>query len=148
MSFNPPNNPIDLSGGYAYVSALLQLMANPVAAKARLDEHRAAETAAKERIAEADKREAETRRLHQTAVATNIVADNRIKALDAREAELSEWANRLESSEATKGDAGMRRRESAAAALENAVARREAAVAKREAAVEKREAKIRTAIEE
>lgn len=73
----------------------------------------AQEKRSNDRLAEADARDAETKRLHQTAVATNIVADNRTKAQDAREAELSEWANRLESSEATKGDAGMRRRESA-----------------------------------
>src|SRR6478672_10578188 len=96
MSFNPPNNPIDLSAGYADMSALLQLLADPAASKQRLDEHIAAELAAKERIEVANKMTDEARRLLSTAQATNIVADRRIAALDAREAELDERAQALE----------------------------------------------------
>jgi hypothetical protein len=129
MSMNAPFTPVH--NPYDDVSHLLAIMADPEGYRQRLQELIAQEKKTADRIAELNATQAETLRLHQTAVATNIVADRRITAQDAREAELSEWANRLESSEARKG-----------------VARREAAVAKREAAVEKREAKIRTAIEE
>ena len=121
MSFNPPNSPIDLSAGYADVSALLQLLVDPVKTKARLDELIAAEAAAKERLAEANAREADTKRLHTTAAATNIVSENRKAALDAREAELEQRAEQLEQSEATRSDAALRRRESAVESREAAV---------------------------
>ena len=124
----------------------LQLLVDPVKTKARLDELIAAEVAAQDKIDTLNAMDADTRRLHSTAVATNIVADNRMKALDVREAEDDAREARLEQLENTKSAAAMSRRESAAAAQENAVARREAAVAKREAAVDAREAKIKAAL--
>jgi F0F1-type ATP synthase epsilon subunit len=67
---NPPITPIDLSGGYADVSALLTILADPAAHKARLDELIAQETAAKEQIAALNDMAADTRRLHSAAEAT------------------------------------------------------------------------------
>jgi hypothetical protein len=121
MSFNPPNNPIDLSAGYADMSALLQLLADPVKTKARLDELIAAEAAAKERLAEANAMAAETRRLHSTAAATNIVAERREAAAAKREEELDQRAQKLETVEARASAASMRAQQSAveAAALAN-----------------------------
>ncbi len=115
-----PFTPIDLSAGYADVSALLQLLVDPLKSQARLDELIAADASAKQRIAEADAREAETRRLLNTAKATNIVSENRKTALDAREAELDARAGQLEQSESTRSDAALRRRENLVEARENA----------------------------
>jgi hypothetical protein len=100
MSFNPPNNPIDLSGGYTAVSALLQLLVDPVASKQRLDEHIAAEAAAKERIEVANKMTDEARRLLSTAQATNIVSDRQKAALEKLKAELEQKADQLGTREA------------------------------------------------
>jgi hypothetical protein len=131
--FNPPIT--DLHGGYADVSALLTILADPEKTKQRLDELIAQETATKEQIAALNDMAADTRRLHSTAAATNIVSDNRKTALDAREAELDARAKSLESTEA-RSDAALRRREAA-------VQQREAA-AKQEA---ERLATIRTDLE-
>jgi uncharacterized phage infection (PIP) family protein YhgE len=117
MSFNPPN-PIDVSGGYADVSALLQLLIDPGATKQRLDELVAQENATKERIEALNKMADETRRLHNTAQATNIVSDNRKKELDAREAE-------IEQSESRHSDAAVQKREAAVTRRENLVEARE-----------------------
>jgi hypothetical protein len=143
---NPPITPIDLSGGYRDLSALLQILANPDQHKQMLSELMAAEAAAKERIDALNAMAGETRRLNSAAKAANIVSDNRKAALDAREAELDERAKRLEQSEARKSDAALQRRENVVAAKENAVEHREAAVAKREAEIEAKHAKIRSAL--
>jgi hypothetical protein len=119
MSFNPPNNPIDLSAGYRDVSALLTILADPVQHKARLDELIAREAAAKASIAELHDMEAETRRLNSSAQARNIVVGNREKELDAREAALDERAEQLSKSESTRSDAALRRREDAVFSREN-----------------------------
>ena len=71
---------------YADVSALLKILADPATHKARLDELVAREAAAKASIVELNAMAAETKRLHNTAQATNIVADNRVKAIEVREA--------------------------------------------------------------
>jgi hypothetical protein len=136
--FTPVHNPYD------DVSHLLAIMADPEGYRQRLQELIAQEKKTADRIAELNTMQAETLRLHQTAVATNIVADNRIKALDAREAELDERIQRLEQSESTRSEAAVRRRENAADAKENALVRREAAVAKREADADARFAKIKS----
>jgi hypothetical protein len=135
MSMNAPITPIDLSDGYTDLSALLKILADPAAHKAKLDELIGAEASAKERIAELHAMEADTRRLHNTAQATNIVLQRREAAVSAREAEAEEARPIL---------ASLQKRESAADAKENAVARREAAVAKREADADASFAKIKT----
>lgn len=120
---NPPITPIDLSGGYSDVSALLKILVDPTTHKARLDELIAQEAATKEQIAALNAMASETRRLHSTAQATNIVSDNRKAALDAREHELEERAKQLEQSESTRSDAALRRRENAVEAKEEALKR-------------------------
>jgi uncharacterized protein (DUF3084 family) len=120
--FSPPN-PVDLSGGYADVSALLQLLIDPVRTKQRLDELVKQEKATSARLAELNDMAGETRRLHSTAQATNIVSDNRKAALDAREAEIEERAKGLEQSEARHSAASLQRRENAADAKEEALKR-------------------------
>ena len=122
----------------------MKILADPATHKARLDELVAREAAAKASIVELNAMAAETKRLHNTAQATNIVADNRVKAIEVREAELDQKAEQLQRSEATKSDASLSRREAAADAKENALARREAAVAKREADADASFAKIKT----
>src|SRR5258705_11196991 len=94
MSFNPPN-PIDVSGGYADVSALLQLLIDPAATKQRLDELVAQEKATAERIEALNKMEHETRRLHKTAQSTKVVSENRQAALDAQEAPIEQKATNI-----------------------------------------------------
>jgi hypothetical protein len=116
--FNPPIT--DLRGAYDDVAALLTILADPTMHKARLDELIAQEKATKEQIAALNAMAGETRRLHSTAAATNIVSDNRKTELDAREAEIEERANNLERSESTRSDAALRRRESAVESRENA----------------------------
>ena len=116
---NAPINPIDLSAG-ADLSALLQLLVNPVATKQRLDELLAQENSAKASIAELNAMEAETKRLHNTAAATNIVSENRKAALDAREAEADDREAKLQQSESTRADAALKRREDAVQAREYA----------------------------
>jgi hypothetical protein len=80
--------PVDSHSAAADLSALLQLLTDPVATKARLDELCAQEAATKEQIATLNAMAAETRRLHSTAMATGIVLENRRTALDKREEEL------------------------------------------------------------
>jgi hypothetical protein len=139
---NAPFTPVDSHNAFDEWSRLLAVMADPATHKKRLEELNAAEVAAKERIAELHAMQAETVRLNTTAKATNIVADNRIKAVEAREAEADAREARLD----TKGDAALGRRESAAEAKENGLVRREAAVAKREAAADARDAKHKSYI--
>ncbi len=146
MSFNPPN-PIDVSGGYADVSALLQLLVDPVATKARLDELVAQETATKERIEALNKMADETRRLHNTAQATNIVSDNRKKELDARESEIEQRATQLEQSESRHSVASLQRRENLVEARENAVKAEGERLAVMRKDYEARLAKIKTVLD-
>jgi hypothetical protein len=140
---NPPITPIDLSGGYADVSALLTILADPVKTKQRLDELVAQEAATKEQIATLNGMAAETRRLHSAAQATNIVSDNRKAALDAREAEIQQRAEQLELSESTRADAALRRREAACTAQEAANKRESERLAAMRADYEGRLAKIK-----
>jgi hypothetical protein len=116
---NAPFTPVDLHT-FDDAFRLLAIAADLSATRQRLDELKTAEASAKERIAELHAMQAETVRLHSTAQATNIVADNRIKALDVRETEIDTREAKLEQSEAMKSDAGLRRRESAVEARENA----------------------------
>jgi len=116
-----PITPIDLSGGWADVSALLQLLKDPAASQQKLDELVAQENATKDRIAELHAMEAETLRLHNTAKATNIVSENRKAALDARETEIEQRATQLEQSESRHSAASLQRRENLIEARENAV---------------------------
>jgi hypothetical protein len=143
---NAPFTPVDSHSAAADLSAFLQLLTDPVATKARLDELVAQEKATKASIAELNDMASETRRLHGTAQAVNILCDRRLAAIEEREAELDERAKSLDNSEAMKSAAAVQRRESANDAKENSLVRREAAVAKREAAVDAREAKIKAAL--
>jgi hypothetical protein len=121
MSFNPPIT--DLHSAFDDVSKLLAIIADPAAHRQRLQELVTQENTTKERIAELNAMQADTLRLHQTAQATNIVADRRITALDAREAEIEQRADQLAQSESTRSDAALRRRESAVEAKEEALKR-------------------------
>jgi hypothetical protein len=120
-----PFAPVDPHSSYADVSALLKILADPAAHKARLDELIAQETAAKEQIAALNDMAADTRRLHSAAEATNIVSTNRKAALDAREAELDTRAQALELTEATRSHKALQRREAAVQAREEAATREE-----------------------
>jgi hypothetical protein len=116
--FNPPI--ADLHGAYDDLAALLKVLADPAQHKARLDELIAQEAATKERIEALNAMAAETRRLHSTAQATNIVSDNRKASLDAREAELDERTKKIDGSEARHSVASLQRRENAVEAKEEA----------------------------
>jgi len=118
---NAPFTPVDPQSSPA--DALLKILADPVAHKARLDELIVQETAAKEQIATLNAMAADTRRLHSAAEAQNIVSNNRKAALDAREAELDERAKSLEQTEAKRSEAALRRRENAVQAREEAATR-------------------------
>jgi hypothetical protein len=112
--------PVDLHSAFDDVSKLLAIIADPAAHRQRLEQLVTQENATKAEIDRLNAMAAETKRLHSTAVATNIVADRRIAALDAREAELEERADQLARSEVTKSDEGRRRRESMVEAREKA----------------------------
>jgi hypothetical protein len=115
------NAPIsDLRSACDDLLRLLAVVADPAKHKARVDELIAREAAAKASIVELHAMEGETRRLHNTARATDIVSNNRAAALDAREAEIEDRASRLELSESTKSDASLRRREAMVESRENA----------------------------
>jgi hypothetical protein len=117
--------PVDLQSSYADVSALLKILADPAAHKARLDELIAQENSTKEQIAALNAMAADTRRLHSAAEATNIVANRKATALDTRETELDTRAQALELTEATRSHKSLQRREAAVQAREDAVAREE-----------------------
>lgn len=121
--FNPPITPVDLHGAYDDLSRLLAILADPAAHRQRLDELVAQENTTKAEIATLNAMAAETRRLHSTAQATNIVSDNRKTALDAREAEIEQRTNQLELAESARSEAALRRRENAVQAREEAAAR-------------------------
>jgi hypothetical protein len=121
--FNPPIT--DLHSGYADVAALLAILADPEKTKQRLDELIAQENATKEQIAALNEMAADTRRLHSTAEAENIVSNKRKAALDTREAELDTRAQALELTEATRSHKALQRREAAVQAREEVVAREE-----------------------
>jgi hypothetical protein len=140
--FNPPLT--DLHGGYADVSALLTILADPEKAKQRLDELVAQETAAKEQIAALNDMAADTRRLHSAAEATNIVSTNRKAALDAREADLDTRAQALELTEATRSHKALQRREAACLAREEAATREEKRLAAVKADLEGKHASIKS----
>jgi hypothetical protein len=125
-----------LHGGYADVAALLAILADPEKTKQRLDELIAQENATKEQIAALNEMAADTRRLHSTAEAENIVSNKRKTALDTREAELDTRAQALELTEATRSHKALQRREAAVQAREEVVAREE-----------KRLAAVKTALE-
>jgi hypothetical protein len=127
---NAPFAPVDLNAGYADVSALLKILADPVAHKARLDELVGQEKSTREQIAALNAMAADTRRLHSAAEATNIVSTNRKAALDAREAELDTRAAALEMTEATRSHQSLQRREAACLTRENVVAQAEKRLAK------------------
>jgi len=116
--------PVDLNVG-TDLSALLQLLVDPAKTKARLDELIAQEKAAKDQIAALNEMAADTRRLHTSAEAANIVSNNRKTALDAREADLDTRAQALELTEGTRSHKALQRREAAVQAREEAVAREE-----------------------
>jgi len=105
--FTPVHNPYD------DVSHLLAIMADPEGYRQRLQKLVAQEKKTADRIAELNAMQAETLRLHQTAAATNIVADRRIAALDAKEAELDERLQKLETAEVKASAASMRAQQSA-----------------------------------
>jgi hypothetical protein len=113
--FNPPIT--DLHGAYADgVHALLAVVADPAAHKARLDELIAQEKATDEKIASLNEMAANTRRLNTAAEAATIVLNNRKTALDTREAELDEKAKNLDLGSA----ASLKKREAAVLARERA----------------------------
>jgi hypothetical protein len=133
----------DLHGGYADVSALLTILADPATHKTRLDELIAKENAAKEQIAALNEMAANTRRLNSAAEAANIVSANRKAALDAREAELDTRAQALELTEATRSHKALQRREAAVQAREDTVAREEKRLAKVKTDLEGKHASIK-----
>jgi hypothetical protein len=118
MSMNA-YTPVDSHSAATDLSALLQLLTDPVATKARLDELLAQEKATKEQIATLNAMAAETRRLHGTARATEIVLENRKAALDKREEELEARSESISSTEAARSDSSLKRRELAVEAREN-----------------------------
>jgi hypothetical protein len=140
--FNPPIT--DLHGGYADVSALLTILADPATHKARLDELVAQENATKEQIAALNAMAADTRRLHSAAEATNIVSSNRKTALDTREAELNTRAQALELTEGTRSHQALQRREAACQAREEALAREEKRLATVKTDLESKHASIKS----
>jgi hypothetical protein len=121
----------------------LTILADPTMHKARLDELIAQEKATKEQIAALNAMAGETRRLHTTAAATNIVSENRKAALDAREAEIEQRATQLEQSESTRSDAALRRRENAVEAREEANKREADRLAALKTDLQARHAKIK-----
>src|SRR6476659_4505804 len=138
------HTPGDSHSAAADLSALLQLLTDPVATKARLDELLAQEKATSARIAELHAMESETKRLHGTATAINIVCDRRLAAIEAREVELDARAQQLEQSESTRSDAALRRRESAVEARENAAKAESERLAVARKDIEARLAKIKS----
>jgi hypothetical protein len=105
---NAPFTPVD-SHTFDDAFRLLAIAADLSATRQRLDELKAAEASAKERIAELHAMEAEIPRLHSTAVATNIVADRRVAAVEAREAEADERDANLNQLEARQSLASIQR---------------------------------------
>jgi hypothetical protein len=105
------------------LAALLALLVDPAATKARLDELVAQEAATKEQIAILNEMAADTRSLHSAAQATNIVSNNRKTALDEREVALDDRQKNIESSEAARSDTALRRREAAVQAREESAKR-------------------------
>jgi hypothetical protein len=138
---NAPFTPVD---SFAFANALVMIIADPAKHKARLDELKAQEKAVEEKIEMLDAMKAETPRLHSTAVATNIVADNRNKALDVREAEIEQRLEALARSEATKSDSALQRREIAVEARENAARAEAERLAATRKELDARLAKIKT----
>jgi hypothetical protein len=104
-------------------AALLTILADPAAHRARLDELVAQENAAKEQIAALNAMAADTRRKHTAAEATTIVLNNRKTALDTREAEIEEKSRDLDEATAKRSDAALRRRENAVTVREEAATR-------------------------
>ena len=144
MSFNPPIT--DLHSAFDDVSKLLAIIADPAAHRARLEELVKQEAATKAAIAELNDMKSETLRLHGTAKATNIVADRRITALDAREAELDKREAAIEQSEARQADASLKRREDAADAKEEALKRQAERLEATRKELDARVAKINNAL--
>jgi hypothetical protein len=118
--FNPPIT--DLHGGFADVSNLLTILANPDQHQQRLDELIAAERAAKERIDALNKMAEETRRRDTATKAAEIVSNNRKTALDTREAEIEKREAELDRGSAIS----LAKRENAVSVRETAATRREA----------------------
>lgn len=125
--------------------ALLAVIADPAAAKARLDELVAQDKATQERIDALNEMAHETVRLNATAQATNIVSDNRKKALDAREAEIGERAKQLDLATSAQKQAGqqvaqqLQQRQSNLDTRETTLRTLEASLAEREEAVKSAE---------
>ena len=115
--------------------ALLAVIADPAAHKARLDELVAQENATKARIAELNDMASETRRQNSAAKAANIVSDNRKTALDAREAEIGERAKNL--------DLAIAAQKKSDQATAEKLRQRETTVSLRESTLERREARIK-----
>jgi hypothetical protein len=118
--FNPPITPVDLHAGYADVSALLTILADPAAHKQRLDQLIEQENSVKAQIAALNEMADDTRRQNSAAQAATIVADRRKLALDQREAALDERAATLDQAENLRSDTALRRREAAVTAREEA----------------------------
>jgi hypothetical protein len=137
---------LNLHSAYDDLSRLLAVVADPAKHKARLDELVAKEKAAKEKIEMLNAMEADTRRLHSTAIATNIVSDNRKTALDTREAELEALGSRLEQSAARHSDAALRHRENAVEAKEEALKREAERLAATRKELDARVVKINNAL--
>jgi hypothetical protein len=118
---NAPPFASDLPGAYADgVYALLAVVADPAAHKARLDQLIAQETATKEQIAALNDMSASTRRQNSAAEALTIVLNRRKEALDTREAECDERAKALEQHEGKLSAASLQKRENAVLVRENA----------------------------
>jgi hypothetical protein len=134
---------VDPHAGYADVSALLTILADPEKTKARLDELVAQENAVKEQIAALNEMADDTRRQNSAAQAATIVADRRKLALDAREAALDERASTLDQAENLRSDTALRRREAAVTAREEAAAKETQRLAALKADYEGKAAKIK-----
>ena len=128
------------------LAALLALLVDPIATQARLDELVTQEAATREQIAALNAMADETRRMHNTAQATNIVSDNRRAALDAREGDLDQRQEAIEASEAARSDAALHRRETAVQAREEASKKEAERLATMRADYETRIAKLREAM--
>lgn len=110
-TFNTLMPPTDMTDAAATLLKLLNVLTDVEGMKRLLEELAAQETAAKEQIAALNAMAGDTRRLHSTAQATEIVLNNRKTALDAREGELNAREERIETAERRQSDANLRSRE-------------------------------------
>jgi hypothetical protein len=140
---NAPYTPVDLHSAFDDVTLLLAIIADPEAHRQRLKELVAQENKTKAEIETLNAMASETKRLHGTAQAVNIVCDRRLAAIEERESELDARAQSLDNSEAMKSAAAVQRRELAVEAREKAAKAESDRLAAMRTDLERRLAKIK-----